>query len=690
MPSHEDYLDNLLKGLNGEPQEEEIPEAVEEPEISDIPEAIEDMEISDIPEAIEDMEISDIPEVIEDMEIFDIPDAMEVPEIIEPEENMDTISDFDDENVIGVDDTKEMTAEEIEKLLSETEEFAEEDGLVESAENSEEDLMELLSNEESDNYQEIQELLQKSDNNEAVNEEIMALLQDTPDETEDLLENILQESESDESGELFLDEKAQRAAEKKRERDARRAEKVALREAKKTAKLEAKAAKDAEKQAKKEAAKSQKQAEESPESEGTEDFLSNQTGEAEMSERMLQQDDLADLDALLSMAENAMMSNHSESGNSQSASAPVPETTGTEAAPTFNDDFFSAFSADEIKQTDVMPEDNPKDSVNTDSMVDKIVADKQRPQKKKMISRLLDLLTESDEDDEATTKDNENIQLSDENKTILEEKDKEKKKKGKKGKKGKKDRSGDVAESQGEEGGEENQEEKPKKEKKAKKEKIPKEIIAEEPEHSGSKLSMKKILPVVLVCLSLVIVVIIVANLSGDYSAKQAGREAYYNEDYQTCYQALYGKDLNESEQVMFNKSESILRIRLWIREYEMFVEEGAEAEALDSLIQSVNDYPTLYAYADQWTAGADVAELYGQILSILSEKYQLTEAQALEIADAEEDEEYSRMVYAIIDGKGFGSWNQQVEADQPEVLQDVLPEEEDIEEIPFVDNNDI
>lgn len=186
------------------------------------------------------------------------------------------------------------------------------------------------------------------------------------------------------------------------------------------------------------------------------------------------------------------------------------------------------------------------------------------------------------------------------------------------------------------------------------------------------------------------------ANISSDYSAKKIAQEAYYNADYQTCYQNLFGKDLNESEQVMFSKSESILRIRLWIREYAMLAADGLEAEALDSLIQSVNAYPALYDYSSQWNAGTEVSEIYAQMLSILNGKYHLTEEQALWIASAEDDIEYSRIIYSIINANASSSGNEPAsgtqdtssQENQNEVLNDILPEEEELKDITFVESD--
>lgn len=587
MPSQEEYLDNLLKGLNG-------------------------LEEFDNVDAGEKMDFS----------------GATIEEFSEPTRLS--------EESIRIDDTTTMTEEDIEKLLAEGEDSLSEESETLST-GEPEDLMDLLRQENDSELQEIQELLQKSDNNEPIDEDIFALLQDEPDTGNNLLDEIMYSSEN--HNESIINEKSKRAAERKRERDERRAQKLAMKEAKKTAKLEAKAAREAEKKVRKGLS-----TEEKSEKESEAPFLDAQDEQNDETQQSLLQNELSELDELLNMAANAM---------------------NTEEA------------------------DNTVEKVSADSLVEKIVAEK-RPQKQKLISRIVNLLTEEVEDEESSKESaNEDILLSDENKNIIDELDKDKGKK-KKGKKGKKAIKGEEnnSEEDSEEGAEDKKAKKSRKEKKPKKEKVPKAIIVEEGEHSsGGKLSFKKILPIMLVCLSLMAIIILVANISGDYSAKQAGKEAYYNGDYQSCYQNLYGMDLNESEQVMYNRSESILRIRLWIREYELFAEEGAEAEALDSLIQSVNDYSSLYDFAAQWNAASDVEEHYAQILSILSEKYHLTEAQALAIAAINNDADYSKMIYDIVDGEGFGSWNQSAET-EAEILPDILPEEEELGDISFVDNN--
>ncbi len=295
----------------------------------------------------------------------------------------------------------------------------------------------------------------------------------------------------------------------------------------------------------------------------------------------------------------------------------------------------------------------------------------QKKEKKGFFAKLLDLFTEEDEEEEESDQ----LKLSDENKQILEEMDKN-------GKNGKK------------------KEKKQKKEKKPKKEKQPKKPKKEKPKKEDApavpekKLSPKKIIPIVVVCISLGAVILIVGNFLTEYMSKRSGREAYYAGDYQTCYQNLFGRELNETEQVMYSKSESILTIRMWLREYEVFVNEGSELEALDSLLQAVHDYPSLLDYATQWNVQDEVTSAFGEILNILSEKYQLSQEEAQAIADISDNVEYTKNVMMVLQKLGLGSWEfpdttqtvttvnpAQNTENLPEELPDPLPEEKEIQQ---------
>ena len=356
---------------------------------------------------------------------------------------------------------------------------------------------------------------------------------------------------------------------------------------------------------------------------------------------------------------------------------PVSEAADTETTGTSDDELDALLAGafpgqqDSAEESNAEPESSDIMDILKAAGADIAEDAEQKKEKKGFFAKLLDLFTEEDEEEE----ENDQLKLSDENKQILEEMDKN----GKNGKKKEKKQK---------------KEKKPKKEKqpkKPKKEKTKKEAAPAVPE---KKLSPKKIIPIVVVCISLGAVILIVGNFLTEYMSKKSGREAYYAGDYQTCYQNLFGRELNETEQVMYSKSESILTIRMWLREYEVFVNEGSELEALDSLLQAVHDYPSLLDYATQWNVQDEVTSAFGEILNILSEKYQLSQEEAQAIADISDNVEYTKNVMLVLQKLGLGSWEfpdttktvttvnpARNTENLPEELPDPLPEEKEIQQ---------
>ena len=210
--------------------------------------------------------------------------------------------------------------------------------------------------------------------------------------------------------------------------------------------------------------------------------------------------------------------------------------------------------------------------------------------------------------------------------------------------------------------------EKAAKEKKPKKEKKKKEKKEKIPEVPEKKLSLKKVIPIVVVCISLGAVILLLSSFLTEYMTRRSGRKAYYAGDYQTCYQNFFGKELDETEQVMYSKSESILTIRMWLREYEVFVNEGSELEALDSLLQAVHDYPSLLNYATEYNVQDEVTVAFQEILNVLSQKYGLSQEEAQEIADISNNVEYTQRVMTVLQKLGLESW------DMPQIVEDATP----------------
>ena len=618
MPSQEEYLDNLLKGIENEDTENTEASIPEEAVTAEKPEAPEPVE-----ESTPQIDMSDMDDLLQSAL-----DAQKEEEISgEQEEEPQSTKT----GTLHPEETASMSEDEIEKLLQQSKEQAESAPEQETSE-SNDDLIKMLENADDEG---LSDLLDQVTPQAAQKEETPAAEADTPDE----------------------DDGKRRKKRKKKEK----------KEKKEKAPKEKKPGFfDRFKKKPKETAENETGDVEAP---MTDDQIDAEIPGAAPAENLA---DLASLTDSLDTSEDTNTAAASESAGA------VPETADNSGTSGMDDELDALLAGAFPEQPESSADAEPASADVMDILkaagADIVEEPEPKKEKKGFFAKLIDLFTEEDEDEEDAGQ----LQLSDENKKILEEMDKGgKKKKGKKEKKPKKEKQPKPK--------------KPAKEKK-KKEKPAKE---DTPASPGKRLSPKKIIPIVIVCISLGAAILIVSNLLTEYMAKQTGREAYYAGDYQTCYQNLSGRDLDETEQVMYGQSESILTIRMWLREYEVFVNEDSELEALDSLLQAVRDYPTLLNYATQWNAQDDVSATYQNILDILSQKYQLSQEEAQQLAGISDNVEYTKNVMLILQKLGLGSWNfpegttatiaeeppAQSAEETPAQLPDPLPEEKETQQ---------
>ena len=298
-------------------------------------------------------------------------------------------------------------------------------------------------------------------------------------------------------------------------------------------------------------------------------------------------------------------------------------------------------------------------------------------------ARIMNFLLETDEEDEDPVAseilaDNggETGTVSDENKEILaelkEEDKKGKKKKKKDRKKGKKGKEGE-GEGEGEEAAEGEEEDSKKARKKKKKEKKKKEEeevdLFAPPE---KKLSKKKVITVFVFCGTVAACIVLMSSFLPNYLEKREAQVAYDHQDYAEVYDLLYGKKLNEQDEMLFKRSNLILQMNRKLSSYENYVNLDMRLEALNALIGGVARYQEVLPEAESCNVVGEVSDIYAQILERLSADFGVSESDALEIIASEDDVTYSQRLEAIISGAVYGE-------DVPAGRQDVLPEEEEI-----------
>ena len=306
-------------------------------------------------------------------------------------------------------------------------------------------------------------------------------------------------------------------------------------------------------------------------------------------------------------------------------------------------------------------------------------AEEEKEKKPGIFARFMNFLLEADEDEDPVAaevladNDGETGTVTDENKALLEELQEEdkkgKKKKKKDKKKGKKGKEGE----EGEEAAEGEEEESKKAKKKKKKEKKKKEAeeidLLAPPE---KKLSKKKVITVFVFCGTIAACIILLSSFLPVYMEKREAQVAYDHQDYAEVYDLLYGKELNEQDEVLYQRSNLILQMNRKLSSYENYVNLDMRLEALNALITGVERYQVILPEAETYNVVGEVSDIYAQILERLSADFGVSEADALEILASEDDVSFSQRLQAVINGALYSE-------EVPAGRQDVLPEEEEI-----------
>ena len=300
-----------------------------------------------------------------------------------------------DAHAPDLEDLEDMSEEQIARLLEEGKA-----GSPSYAGNAEEDVLDMVSGSGDQDLEEIQDLLRKSDRNETVDAQDDFREEENP--ADRLMEDIERAGEA-EVGENVVDPKSQKALEKKR----LKAEKKAAREAVKAEKKEKRGArkKDGTKAAQE--VSSQKQEKETVQEydmladKDLLDSIVSEAGKVEHREEEEAPVDLMELAASLEAERNV------------DPSQEVPYLNEDASLETDTDSGILALEPDEID--DYIPD------------ISETGREEEAPKKKGMVSRFVSFLMEEEEE-----KENEDVQISDENQEIIREMDNEEAAKAKK------------------------------------------------------------------------------------------------------------------------------------------------------------------------------------------------------------------------------------------------------------------
>ena len=301
-----------------------------------------------------------------------------------------------------------------------------------------------------------------------------------------------------------------------------------------------------------------------------------------------------------------------------------------------------------------------------------------KEKKKGFWHRLMEELTREEEEPEnqESVDENEEILKELEAEDQIKEKKKNKKEKKKKDKKGKKSKNASADEENEDASGEEEGKKKKKKPKREKKEK------AKGPKEKSPKILSKKMLfSMIAFCATIIAAIVLLSIFLPDYADKKNARTAFYTGDYSKVYELLYDKNLNQSDQLIFERANVVLKLQRRLDSYELNKKIGQEAEALDALLQGTLKYEEILSDAT-YGAEEELQVLYRKILDHLEQDYGIGEEEARTI-NSYDSETYSRKIYSVVNGEDFSDLEQEAGEEgktaDNDKLQDVLPEEEDL-----------
>lgn len=309
---------------------------------------------------------------------------------------------------------------------------------------------------------------------------------------------------------------------------------------------------------------------------------------------------------------------------------------------------------------------------------------------KGFFARLLDVLVASDDDEleaDTSVKFEESavdiaIEGASENDTILAELEKagdSKKKKKDKTKKNKK-KGKDALSSDGDldEDGSPSSEKDKKKAEKEKKKAEKARLKAEQKEKEAlipkKKLPKKKVIPVCILCFSLGVVITLCAFLMPSAFDKKKAKEQYDQHNYEETYSLLKGHSLSEKEQLMYDRTVTLLQEERKLDSYNNYMLLDMKPEALNALVQGVKKYDELSEKASELDVTNELDDIYYQIVNELNNSFGVSIDKARQWISIEDVEEYSYIIntYAkggsnsVIEGMEEGYSDTTVEIDNP------------------------
>lgn len=189
-----------------------------------------------------------------------------------------------------------------------------------------------------------------------------------------------------------------------------------------------------------------------------------------------------------------------------------------------------------------------------------------------------------------------------------------------------------------------------KKDKKEKKKKT-KEIIQvideiEEDEGRINRLGAS----IVFVFFGLLVLLLLVGTNVVSYSISiQHANNYFEKQKYNEAYNEVYGIDIKDEDIVIYDKIMTVMFVNKQLNSYNNYYSLKMYPEALDALLKGLSRYDKYIELATMLGIETDLNYVRSQILAELKTVFHLSEEKAMQIIATEDTEEYSSMVYNVV-----------------------------------------
>lgn len=191
-------------------------------------------------------------------------------------------------------------------------------------------------------------------------------------------------------------------------------------------------------------------------------------------------------------------------------------------------------------------------------------------------------------------------------------------------------------------------EKKPRKEKKPKKPKKPKEVDLSPP------LPKAPVILIFVMGISIIILVLLCANLLNYSQDITVAKKAYQEKDYVKAYQTLEGMKLKTEDEALYQQALVMARVQSEYVAGDNLYAIGEYTRALDSYICALGRFDANQEDAVVYGAGKEYGMLEEMIVVRLSEQFNVSPETAREIYGLEDRSEYTIRIYQIVKSLGM------------------------------------